>query len=149
MPTALERVDADIKSSMLARNAMRLGTLRMLKSALTYYQIEGKLRTLSEQDLIAVAQKQMKQRQDAIESYRTAGRNDLAQKEEAELAILREFLPQGFSAEELEAYVKGIIAEVGATGKAQIGVVMKTALAKAAARADGKSINTVALRLLS
>ena len=149
MPTSLEKIDSDIKSVMFAKDALKLSTLRMLKSALQYYQIEKKLQTLSDTDLITVVQKQLKQRQDAIESYRAGGRDDLLKKEEAEAVILKTYLPQGLTAEELEALVKSTIAEIGATSKAQIGMVMKAAIAKAAGRADGKSINAIALKLLA
>ena len=149
MPTSLEKIDSDIKSAMLAKDALKLSTLRMLKSALQYYQIEKKLQAVSDADLIAVVQKQLKQRQDAIESYRAGDRDDLLKKEEAEAVILKTYLPQGLTAEELEALVKSTIAEIGATSKAQIGMVMKAAIAKAAGRADGKSINAIALKLLA
>lgn len=148
MPSATEKIAADLKAAMLARDSVKLGTLRMLKSALQYYQIEKKLDSLSESDLIAVVQKQLKQRQDAIDSYRSAGRNDLLQKEEAELGILKEYLPAALSPPEVEALVKAAIAEVGATSKAQVGLVMKAAIAKAAGRADGRTINSIALKLL-
>jgi uncharacterized protein YqeY len=149
MPNAIDKIDADIKSAMLAKDSVKLGTLRMFKSALKYYQIEKKLEGLSEADLMLIAQKQIKQRQDSIESFKTAGRQDLLEKEEAELAILKSYLPKEFSPEELENLVKDAIKEVGATGKAQVGLVMKSAMAKAAGRADGKSINAMALKLLS
>ena len=149
MPAPIERIDAEIKAAMLARNSMRLETLRGLKSAMKYHQIEKKLDALAESDLVSIVQKQIKQRNDSIESFRTAGRNDLQQKEEAELAILKTFVPQGLSPEEVEALVKSVIAEVGATSKAQVGQVMKAAIAKAAGRADGKTINAAALKLLT
>lgn len=133
---------------MTSRDTARLGLLRLLKSALKYHQIEKKLDALSETDFLGVVQKQIKQRVDSIESYRAAGRQDLLVKEEAELAILKAYLPQALSAGELEALVKSVIAETGAVSKAQLGVVMRGALAKAAGRADGKSLNAVALRLL-
>jgi len=148
MPSAIERIDSEIKASMFAKDAIKLGTLRMFKSALRYYQIEKKLDTLSDKDVITIAQKQIKQRQDSIESFRNGGREDLLQKEEAEMAILKTYLPQELSNEELEALIKTVIAEVWATTRAQIGLVMKTAIARAAGRADGKSINAIALKLL-
>ncbi len=148
MPSAIDRIDSEIKAAMLAKEAARLSTLRMLKSALKYYQIEKKLDSLSDADLITVVQKQIKQRQDSIESYRTAGRADLLQKEEDELKVLKVYLPQGLTEQELESLVKSVITEVGATSKAQVGAVMKAAIAKAAGRADGKSINALALKLL-
>ena len=112
------------------------------------YQIEKKLDSLSDADLIAVVQKQMKQRQDSIESYRSAGRDDLLKKEEVEASILKTYLPKSLSVEELEALIQSVITEVGATGRSQVGLVMKTAITRAAGRADGKSINTMALKLL-
>lgn len=148
MPTLLERFDADLKDAMRRKQADKLSTLRLLKSAIKYYQIEKKLDAVTDPDAIAVMQKQIKQRKDSIESYRAGGREDLAKKEEAELAVLRAYLPQGLSPAEIEALVKTVIQEVGATGKAQIGPVMKAAIAKAAGRADGKSINAAALKLL-
>ncbi len=149
MPTPLEKIDSEIKSAMLAKDVLKLSTLRMLKSALQYYQIEKRLQSLSDTDLVAVVQKQLKQRQDAIEGYRAGGRDELLKKEEAEAAILKTYLPKGLTAEELEALVKSVIAELGATTKAQIGQVMKAVITKAAGRADGKSINAVALKLLA
>ncbi len=148
MTSPLEKLDSEIKSAMLARNSLRLNTIRMLKSALKYYQIEKKLDSVSENDLITVAKKQLKQRQDSIESYRAAGRQELLEKEEAELAILKEYLPQELSSGELEKIVSNAIAEVGATSRAQVGLVMKNAMSKAAGRADGKAINAIALKLL-
>ena len=148
MPSPIEKIDSEIKASMLAKDAVKLNTIRMLKSALKYYQIEKKLDAISDQDLIIVVQKQVKQHQDSIESYRSAGRNDLLEKEEAELAILKTYLPQALSPEDLESLVKEMIAEIGATSKAQMGQVMKGVMAKAAGRADGKSMNAIVMKLL-
>lgn len=148
MPLPLERLDAEIKAAMIARDTARVALLRLLKSALKYHQIEKRLDALSEADFLGVVQKQIKQRLDSIESYRAAGRGDLLAKEERELALLKAYLPQALTPEEMEALVRAAIAETGAASKNQIGVVMKAALAKAAGRADGRSINAVALRLL-
>jgi uncharacterized protein len=148
MSNPISRIDADIKAAMIAKEPLRLNTLRMLKSALKYYQIEKKLGEISEADLVTVAQKQIKQRQDAIDSFKTANRPDLIEKEEAELKVLQTYLPQALSPEELEALVKSVIAETGATGKAQMGVVMKQSITKAAGRADGKAISALVGRLL-
>ena len=148
MANLLEQIDADIKSAMRSKQAETLSTLRLLKSALKYYQIEKKLDVVSDADAIPVIQKQIKQRQDAMDSYRSAGRDDLFKKEEAEMGVLRGYLPQALSTDELEATVKSVIQEVGATSRAQIGQVMKLAIAKAAGRADGKAINAIAMKLL-
>lgn len=149
MQSPLERIDADIKNAMMAKDPLKLNTARMLKSALKYYQIEKKLNSLAESDLIAVVHREIKKRQDAAESFRQASREDLRQKEEAEIALLKPYLPPGLTAAELEALVKSCIEEIGATSKNQLGQVMKLAIAKAAGRADGKSINEIASRLLA
>ena len=133
---------------MLAKDAERLGTVRLLKSALGYVQIERKVDQLSDAEVIGVVQKEIKKRHDAIEQYTKGGRPELAEKERRELAVLTTFLPQPFSAEELEQLVRGAIQELGATSKKDMGPVIKAVQAKAAGRADGKSISAVVGKLL-
>jgi uncharacterized protein YqeY len=138
-----ERIDSDLKDAMRAKDAAKLGVLRMLKSALKYAAIE-KPGTEGEIDDAAVTQvlrKQAKQRQDSIESFEKGGRPELVAKEKAELEILNAYLPQSLGAEELAKLVRDAITEVGATSKAQMGAVMKAAQAKAAGRADGKTLS--------
>lgn len=139
---------SELKAAMLAKNADRTGALRLVKSALGYIQIEKKSDTLSDAEVTAVLQREAKKRRDAIGEYERGGRPELAAKEQIELKIIEEFLPQALSAEELEALVKAAIAEVGATSKKEMGVVMKVAQARAAGRADGKAISAVVGRLL-
>jgi uncharacterized protein len=93
-------------------------------------------------------QKEIKKRRDSIEQFEKAGRTELAQKEKQEITVLEKFLPQPLSAEELEALVRQCIAETGATGKKDMGPVIKAAQAKAAGRADGKSISQLVGKLL-
>jgi uncharacterized protein YqeY len=139
--TLQERIDADLKSAMLAREADKLGVLRMLKSALKYAAIEKPDGLLDDTAATQVIRKQVKQRQDSIESFEKGGRPELAAKEKEELEILNAYLPQGLSADELSALVRETIAEMGATSKAQMGAVMKALQAKAAGRADGKALS--------
>ena len=141
--TLQERIDSDLKDAMRAKNAARLGVLRMLKSALKYSAIEkaGAESQLDDAEAAQVIRKQVKQRQDSIESFEKGGRPELAAKEKDELAILTAYLPQGLSAEELEKIVRETIAEVGATSKAQMGAVMKALQGKVAGRADGKTLS--------
>lgn len=141
--TLQERVDMDVKEAMRARDATRLGVLRMLKSALKYAAIakSGAEAELKEAEVVQVIRKQAKQRQDSIESFEKGGRAELAEKEKEELAILNTYLPQPMSADELAKIVREIIAEVGATSKAQMGAVMKALQAKAAGRVDGKTLS--------
>ena len=146
--TLQEKLVAELKSSMLAKDADRTGALRMVKSALGYVQIEKKTESLSDTEVIAVLQREAKKRRDAVEEYEKAGRSDLAAKEAAELKVIQEFLPQALSSEELERLVKEAIAETGATSKKEMGLVMKAAQTKAAGRADGKALSAVVGRLL-
>jgi uncharacterized protein len=137
------RIDEDLKAAMKARQADRLGVLRMLKAALKNASIEkgGMSFELSDADAAAVVRKELKKRQDSVESFTTGGRPELAAKETAEAAMLSEYLPQSLSAEELAQLVAACLAESGATTKAQMGAVMKLAVEKAAGRADGKALS--------
>jgi len=141
--TLLERVDSDLKEAMRARDATRLGVLRMLKSALKYAAIakSGAEAELSEAEAAQVIRKQARQRQDSIESFEKGGRVELVKKEKEELSILNGYLPQAMSGDELAKIVRETIAETGATSKAQMGVVMKAVQAKVAGRADGRTLS--------
>src|SRR5216110_341624 len=138
-----ERIDSDLKESMRAKNASKVGVLRMLKSALTYAAIakSGSEAELSDAEAAQVIRKQAKQRQDSIESFEKGGRTELASKEKEELSILNAYLPQAMTGDELARVVRETIAEVGATSKAQMGAVMKALQAKVAGRADGKALS--------
>ncbi len=146
--TQIEKINAEIKASMLARNADRTGALRLLKSAVGYLQIEKKVDVLPDADVLAVVQKEAKKRRDSIEEFDRGGRAELAAKERAELKVLEEFLPKQLSPEETEELVKAAITEVGATSKKDMGAVMKAAQAKAAGRADGKVMSALVGKLL-
>lgn len=138
------KINEDIKDAMRSRDAARLSALRMLKSSLKYAAIEkgaGGENELSDADVIGVARKRIKQCQDAAEGFIKGGRPEQADAERAEIALLENYLPAAMSAEELAGLVKQAIAETGATGKAQMGAVMKAVMAKAAGRTDGKSVN--------
>ena len=138
-----ERIDADLKDAMRAREAMRLGVLRMLKAALKNTAIEkgGAEAQLDDAEATQVIRKQVKQRQDSFESLEKGGRPELAEKEKAEIAILEQYLPAQIGAEELSRLVREAIAEAGATSKAQMGAVMKALGPKVAGRADGRTIS--------
>ena len=138
----------EIKAAMLAKDADRLSTLRLLKSGVGYAQIERKTESLSDGDFIAVVQKEVKKRRDSIEQFDKGGRPELAEKERKEILVLETFLPKPLSAEELEQLVKATIQELGATSKKDMGPVIKAVQTKAAGRADGKSISGLVGRLL-
>ncbi len=149
--TVIERVDSDLKEAMRAKDATRLGVLRMLKSAFKYAAIakSGAEAELNDAEAAQVIRKQAKQRQDSIESFEKGGRAELAEKEREELSILNAYLPQQMNADELEKVVRETIAEVGATSKAQMGAVMKALQAKVAGRVDGKSLSAEVQKQLS
>ena len=145
-----ERIDSELKEAMRAKDATRLGVLRMLKSALKYSAIEkqGAAGQLDDAEAMQVVRKQLKQRQDSIASFEKGGRPELAAKEKEELAILNAYLPQAMDATELGNAVREAIAETGATSRAQMGAVMKVLQAKLAGRADGKMLSQEVQRQL-
>jgi uncharacterized protein YqeY len=149
--TLQERVDSDLKDAMRAKDATKLGVLRMLKSALKYAAIakSDAEAELSDAEAVQVIRKQAKQRQDSIESFEKGGRAELADKEKEELAILNTYLPQGMSPDELAKVVRETIAELGATSKAQMGAVMKALQVKVGGRADGKTLSSEVQKQLS
>ncbi len=146
--TLQQRVSQELKEAMLAKDAEKLSTLRLLKSALGYVQIEKKTEQLSDAEVVAVIQKEAKKRRDSIEQYRTGGRPELAEKEARELATLETFLPQPLSGDELDAMVRGTIVELGASSKKDMNAVIKAVQARAAGRAGGKTISSIVGKLL-
>jgi hypothetical protein len=148
--TLSQRIDSDLKEAMRAKDTTRLSVLRMLKSALKYGAIAKSAEAeLSDAEGAQVIRKQVKQRQDSIESFEKGGRTELAEKEREELSILNAYLPRTMSAEEVAKAVQETIAEIGATSKAQMGAVMKALQAKVAGRVDGKTLSAEVSRQLS
>jgi len=143
-----DQIAADLKLAMLAKDAARLSTLRMLKSAIEYHKIEKKQESITDADVTGVIKKQIKQRQDSIEGFEKGGRTELAEKEKAELAILKSYLPDELSPAQVEEIVKTAISEVGATTKADMGKVMKAVQAKTAGRADNRLVSQLIGSLL-
>jgi uncharacterized protein YqeY len=146
-----KRIDEDLKEAMRAKDAPRLSVLRMLKAALKNAAIAkvGADGELEDSDAVAVIRKQVKQRHDSIESFEKGGRSELAEKEKAEITVLNNYLPQAMGAEELQRLVAETIAELGATSRAQMGIVMQALQAKVSGRADGKTVSTEVQRQLA
>lgn len=141
------RIMADMTAAMKSRSALRTSVLRGLKSDLKYKEIELG-HELSEADCQAVLRSAQNKRRDAIRLYRQGKRDDLAQKEEAELAIISEYLPAAMEDAELGGIVRDIITETEASSPADLGRVMKAVMAKIAGRADGNRVRqAVAERL--
>ena len=144
-----EKVSKDIIAAMKAKDKMRLEALRNVKK----FFIEAKTApgandTLDDATALKILSKLAKQGRDTAALYREQNRDDLAEEEEAQAVIIEEYLPKALSAEELEAEIKAIIAEVGATSMKDMGKVMGTASKKLAGRADGKAISTLVKQLL-
>ncbi len=141
--TIPEQIDHDLKEAMKARAADKLSVLRLLKSAIKNAAIEkgGQTGVLDDAEATAVIRKQVKQRQDSVESFEKGGRPELAAKEKTEIDLLNTYLPQALSAEELARFIDEAVAETGATGKAQMGAVMKALQPKVAGRADGRTLS--------
>jgi uncharacterized protein YqeY len=143
------QIDSDLKNAMRARETEKLSVLRMLKSAVKYASLEkGAGDEPTDADVLAVVRKEVKKREDSIASFTQANRADLAGKEKVELEFLRAYLPAQMPSEKVEALVQQVIDETGATSKAQMGLVMKAAQAKAAGQVDGKTLSQVVQRLL-
>lgn len=137
----LHDVESQIKTAMLARDSVRLGTLRLLKAALVNKAVE-KGRDLDDTESLQVAAALVKQRRDAIEQFEQGGRKDLADRDRAEIVVLEEFLPPPVSPEEIARAVEEAVAATGATSARDMGKVMKAAMAALAGKGvDGKAVN--------
>ena len=142
-----ERIKNDIKEAMRAKETARRDTLRNLSAAIKQIE-DDERRELEDSDVEAILLKYAKQREDAKAQFAQGGREDLVAKEEAELAIVRSYLPEPIGEEELVAVLQTIVEEVGATSMKDMGRIMDTAKAKLGSRADGGRINTIVKTLL-
>ena len=147
MISPYERLDQAFKEAIKNQQPVATSTLRLLKSAIRYREVDAK-RPLTEAELQATINTQVKQRREAVAEYTKAGRPELAKREEEELSFLLSFLPPQLSPEEMAAEVAAVIAELGATGPNDLGKVMKNAMVRLAGRADGKVIREIALQRL-
>jgi uncharacterized protein YqeY len=138
----------DTKEAMKARNADKVNTLRFLQAAVKNKEIEVRPNALTDEDVVTVLRKSVKQRQDSIEQYVSAGRTDLADKEKMELSIIEGYLPKQMSADQIEAVVKQAIKDVGATSPKEMGAVMKAVQAKTQGTADNKIVSEIVKKLL-
>ncbi len=130
-----ERINEDMKAAMRAKDSARLDAIRMLRAAIKQKEVDART-TLDDAGITAIIDKLAKQRRDSIDAFRKAGRQELVEKESAELALLEGYLPQRLSAEEVAAEVQVLLAELGAASPADMGRVMGAAKARFAGRAD-------------
>lgn len=142
-----EQIKKDLDKALLAKEKLLVSTLRLLLAEIRNYWIE-KQKDLTDDDVIAVIRRQIKQRKDSIEAYQKGGRKDLAEKETKEMGILGKYLPQQMAIGELEKIVKETIGEVGANGPQDFGKVMGLSMKKIAGRAEGSLVAQTVKKLL-
>jgi hypothetical protein len=142
-----EKLTEDMKTAMKAKDSARLSTIRMLISVIKNKEIDLR-HELTDEEVSAVISTSVKQRRDSIEQFTTGGRQDLVEKEEAEVAVLLSYLPQQLSEEEIRDIVKSAIAETSATSGKDMGKVMKVIMPKTKGKADGALVNKVVKELL-
>lgn len=144
----IETLSADMKTAMKAKDKQTLGVVRMLKSALSNEQIKLGA-DLTEEQEVAVLSREMKQRVEELEGNQAAGRDDLAEEVQGQMDVLKRYLPEQLSDEEVEAIVVETIAQVGATNKADLGKVMGALMPKVKGKADGKLVNRLVMEKLA
>jgi uncharacterized protein len=163
MADMIQKLNDDLKQSMRERNELKTSVLRLLISAIKYAELKKqdaefnkhpeisdlKQFTLTDADILGVIAKEIKQREDSIEAYGQGHRQDLVNKETAEMVILKTYMPQQLSSEEIRVEVKQVIAETGAKGPSDKGKVMPKLMARLKGKADGKEINNIVTELLS
>jgi len=142
-----EQIKNDIKEAMRAKETAKRDTLRNIQAAVKQIEVDER-RELSDTDIEAILMKYLKQREDAKGQFSDAGRNDLVEKEEAEIALVKSYLPEPMSDEELEVILKEIIAQTGAQSMKDMGKVMGAAKKEVGSRADSGRINQIVKRLL-
>jgi uncharacterized protein YqeY len=146
--TLKDRITDDMKAAMRAKDAPRLLTIRGLLAALKQKEVDERIE-LDDAAVVGIVDKLIKQRKDSITQFAAAGRSDLVDKESAELKVLEGYLPQRLSADEIAATVRALVAELGATGPADMGKVMGAAKARLAGQADMALVSAAVKQALS
>lgn len=146
-----QKLQEELKQSMLAKDALKTSVLRMLLSAINYYEIQkgGAGYEATDEDVMSMIQKEAKQRRDSIEQFGAGGRQDLVDKETRELEILQTYLPKQMTEEEIHEIVKETIREIGAATTADMGKVMGALMPKVKGKADGTLVSRLVKEALS
>jgi len=142
-----ERLNEDMKQAMKEKDKFRLSVIRMVRSSIKNIEIDEK-RSLTDEEVLDILQREVKQRKDSLQEFTKAGREDLATDVQAEIAVISKYLPEQLSEEEIKAVVQQTIQEVGASSKADMGKVMGALMPKVKGRADGRLINQIVQQLL-
>ncbi|MBE3554617.1 MAG: GatB/YqeY domain-containing protein [Thermicanus sp.] len=144
----MERLNQDLKEAMKDKDSFRLSVIRMLKSSLKNEEI-NRSKSLSEEEELSVLTRELKMRLDSLQEFERAGRKDLIDKAQREIAIVKSYLPEELSEEELRQMIQEVISQVGATSKKEMGKVMANLMPKVTGRADGKRVNQLVQEYLS
>lgn len=144
-----QKITNDLRNSIKNRDPIRTSTLRMIIASMKNLAIERKAEELEDQDVIKVLSKQLKQRNDSIESFKKGNRADLVEKETKELEILKSYLPQQLGEDKIEEIIKKVLAETGASSKSDFGKVMKLSMQELKGQADGKLVTSIVQKLLT
>jgi len=149
MGTLTKKIAGDLRASIKNKDAIRTSTLRMITASIQNLCIEKKTKELEDGEILKIITKQIKQRQDSIESFKKGERGDLVDKETKELEILKSYLPEQLSEKDVETTVKKIISQTGASSKSDFGKVMQLCMQDLKGRADGKTVNAIVQKLLT
>lgn len=140
--TLTEKIQADLLTAMRAKEDARVSVLRLLKSAIMKFEVSGdKKKEASDEDVLQIIGKEVKQRKDSIEAYKKGEREDLAKKEEVEMEILQSYLPAQMSEDEVRAVITQVISQMGLTSKGDFGKVMGTVMGRVKGKADGQMVS--------
>lgn len=146
--TLEERIENEFKAAMKTRDAIKVSTLRMLKAAINNDKLDRNKKTLSDGEIIKIAQQQVKQHKDSIEQFKKGKRDDLVEKETKELEILLAYMPEQIPDEELKKIIEETVKELGVTSKKEMGRVMKAVMEKVKGKAEGKKVSQIVSGIL-
>ena len=149
MPSVREQLRSDLHDAMRAKDARRRSTIRMLEAAIKNAEIEKRGAELADADILAILQRQVKQRRESIEQYVSGNREDLAEIERVEIGIIEQYLPRQLGRDEVEARARAVIEQVGASGPGERGKVMGMLMKELRGEADGSLVNAVVGELLA
>ncbi|MEE9500223.1 MAG: GatB/YqeY domain-containing protein [Candidatus Omnitrophota bacterium] len=143
-----ERIENEVKAALKQRDKIKVSTLRMLKADIINTKLDQNKKALKDEEIVKIIQRQVKQHKDSIEQFEKGKRPDLVEKEKKELDILLSYMPEQLSEEELKKIIADTIKELEATGKGEMGKVMKLVMERVKGRADGKKVSQIVLNML-
>lgn len=143
-----QQIQQDMLAAMKAHDEVKLSALRMLKAAIMKFETSDERKEATDADVMTLLGKEVKQRRDSIEGFKAGNRPELAKKEEQEMVVLQSYLPAQMSEEEVKGLIKEVIAQVGATSKADMGKVMGTLMPRVKGKADGGMVNKLVAAML-